>query len=274
MNNKLGTVKQVDLKFSTSESWLKVRTKKKDSKCENCNKPHNEETHIVFASVEGRVNAHICYECGKYFISQGAEDIQLLRKKAVLRKDKLITQAERLGHKFPTNPKGWGKTKEAHTVETLHGLISKKIKHERDTFHKFLKSPYKEKIEKFTVELEKEEYYRDATPFELFKKIPDVFYDYDSDDDYEHHRWCSYFTATTKIGDKTYSYQWANANGDNSLEDAGFDINSVWETLVEIEPKDEITDTQILDYLESNKDVFKVIDKSIRDFVKELILKK
>lgn len=264
-------LKQVQLGFSNKESWIKIRTKVKDSKCENCGKLHSECTgDIALATFKDRMNAHVCEDCGKYLISKGAIDILEVMKSNMNLKDKLIKQANRVGIQFNTY---WRKKKaEDYTVQELKDKIANKIKSERSEFKRFLEYKHLDILKEFVDELHKEKYYTDYTYFDAFKNCPDILYEYDTDYNYEHHRWCSYFDATIKVGDKIFSYAWANANGDNSLEDAGFNPDDVWESMSVVNPVDNITTEDMLNWTIDNltdsedREVFK-------NYIKDQIVK-
>jgi len=245
--------KQVKLNFITKESWLKVRNKDNDSICENCRKPHSEcNGDIALITFNGRLNAHVCEACGRYFINKGAVDINIMIDKNKAYKDKLIKQAKRIGIRF----ENWYSKKKAedYQVSELREKISKHIKSERNKFHEFLKYPHLTILKEFVDALNEDGSKYTTTYFDAFKEVPDALYDYDTDNNYRHHRWCSYFDATIKIGDKTFSYNWANANGDNSLEDAGFDPNNVWESMRVIDDKEDIL---VLDKLNQSIELLK-----------------
>jgi len=234
--NKLNkyNVKQVKLDFCPTESWLKTRKKIKDSKCENCGKLHVDcDGEIALATIECRVNAHLCKTCGDYFITKGAMDMNKNIIKNMNIKEKLIKQANRIA---PSNNCGYKKTSEL-SVDELRKRISSDIRDERKIFHKFLEYPHLKILKEFVDAVNSEDARYQITYLDAFKSTPDVLFEYDSDDNYEHHRWCSYFDATIKVGDKIFSYQWANASGDNDLEDAGFDINNVWSSMSVVEPQ-------------------------------------
>ena len=66
----------VRLNFCTTESWLSVRTKAKDIKCENCGNLHSIcHGEIALISFDDRVNGHVCESCGKKYIGIGIKDL-------------------------------------------------------------------------------------------------------------------------------------------------------------------------------------------------------
>lgn len=180
-------------------------------------------------------------------------------------KEQLIEMANRVAGKR------WYERNEELSEKELRNRIANALKDKRSDWASFLKYKHKPIIEEFCNELRKERYYSEVTPFELFRNTPDILYDYDTDDDYDHHRWCSYFSATKKVGDKIFGYQWANANGDNSLEDAGFDIDNVWETMYVIDQKDNITVDQMLSWMIKTY-VLEEDRAGYREFIKESII--
>ena len=65
----------VRLNFITKVSWLAYRTKKKEFKCENCGRLHEEcNGEIAFAMIKKHPNVHLCDDCGKLYISFGVKD--------------------------------------------------------------------------------------------------------------------------------------------------------------------------------------------------------
>lgn len=261
--NKLDkfTPKQVKLNFSSKESWLKIRKKVKDSKCENCGKLHIDcDGDIVLATFTDRMNAHVCKECGEYLIGKGAVNIDILKANNQTIKEKLIKQADRL-----PGSNRWYKKSSELTIDELKSRISSTIKKEREQFHEFLNYKYRSILEEFVDALNYKHPEYPITYFEAFKDVPDELYDYDSDDNYRHHRWCSYFDATIKLGDKTFSYGWANANGDNSLEDAGFYPNDVWDSMSVVIPKEEFIPKKYIIITADTNDGDYIIEKNLID---------
>jgi ferredoxin len=230
-------VKQVRIDFTTKEAWIYSRKKVKDSKCENCGKLHADcNGEIALATIEGRVNAHLCEDCGNYFIAKGAVDINRSITKNAGIKEKLIKQADRLA----PSKNYWYKKNNELSINELKERISGCIKDERDEFHTFLKYPHLDILKEFVDALNDDKEHYQYSYFEAFKETPESLWDYDSDDNYDHHRWCSYFSATKKVGGKVFSYGWANAKGDNSLEDAGFYAKDVWDSMSVIVPKKDL----------------------------------
>lgn len=249
--NKLGgKVTQVDLQFLETESWLKSRKKVKESKCQNCKKLHKEEKYIVFAMVEGKMNAHLCRQCGLYFIEDGARDVRKARKQSELRKEKLIKQAKRLGKKFNTY---YSKKEEEYSVQDLERLIISIIDSKRKEFKEYLQQPQhiRDRVREVTTLFSDSNQVTNQECFELWKN-PNFFYDYTKDYDYDHHRWLSYFTAEQTIKDKVLIYNFATCSGDNSIEDQGFELREVWDSLQIVDYKNTITDTERLNWLIKN----------------------
>lgn len=256
-------VKQVALDFTTKESWLKVRKTKKDSKCENCGKLHQEqEGEIALATIEGRVNAHLCLACGERFIKAGAVDIN--KKKEVMKdvKTKLIKQAERVGIRFNT----WYNKKKAedHSVDELKKRIGDYIQSERSKFHDFLKT-YNQNKETFDSLSEAFK----ASPHTIYADYWSFFADYDEELSRDEHRWIDYLTVRKTVNGKTFEYDWASCTGDNSIEDQGFEFD--FAQVYEINKYDLITTTQVLDTV---LDEIGVTDKEeYIDKIKHKILK-
>lgn len=247
------TFKQIKLDFVPTEDWLKTRKLVKESKCENCGKKHAEcDGEIALATIEGRLNAHLCKSCGQYYIDRGAVDINKNIAKGEVLKEKLVKQAERIGHKFNTY---WNKKEgKDYSVAELKTIIIKRIDAERKCFRNMLRYTHLEILKEFV------DAYNEATPrykvtyLTVFKDPHDFLCDYDSDDNYDHRKWYSYFDATLKLGDKTFSYGWANVNGDNDLENAGFDVHSVWETMTVSTPPKPLSQEEMLAEYEKCRD--------------------
>ena len=68
--------------FSTIESWLKIRTKKKDSICMNCKTSYDLlEGHVGLLMVNGEMNKHICQQCAEYYAKlNSVKDIYKVNK--------------------------------------------------------------------------------------------------------------------------------------------------------------------------------------------------
>lgn len=94
MKNKIkGKVKQVLTNFCPKESWFKIRTGK-DLKCTNCSNPYieTEGDSIGLMIIENQRNAHVCLKCAEYFKTQGAEDIDEVRRIYKERNEELISK--------------------------------------------------------------------------------------------------------------------------------------------------------------------------------------
>jgi len=246
MKNKLGKIKKIDLSFTKKDNWLRINKRTAYDKCQNCGKKYEDSAYefIVFASVEGKSNTYICEDCGKFFISEGAVDIQKQREKDIEKKQKFIKQAKRIG------VKPWPAIKYL-PIDVLKNEIQKAIKNERGLFHIFLKLKDRKNVEIFTKELNKQKDYTEnpIIAFDVWKNTSEFLCNYSTDEDCDHRCGISYFTVTQNIGDKIFKYRWANANGDNSLEDAGFNVLDAWSTMVSLNPKDSITDSQVLEWI-------------------------
>jgi hypothetical protein len=191
------------------------------------------------------------------------------------KKEKLIAQAKRVGIKFSGY---YGLKEENVSIDELKTRIANRIKNERDKFKEFLSYSHIDILKSFVDEMNKEntdkEWYYKTSYFEAFKEAPDCLYEYDSDEDYDHHRWISYFSATKCVGDKKFGYTWATSTGDGDLEDGGFYVNGVWDGMYEIDPKDDITDKEVLFWL--IREVYgegNVIAEAVISEVKDEILK-
>lgn len=279
LKNKINKndVRQVKLDFTTVDIWLATRPKLKDSRCENCGRDHEEcKGNIALAVVSGRVNAHLCEDCGKYFIHYGSQDINVSQAKYNDRKEKLLKQAKRLGVAFDTY---FGYKTSDMNVEKLTDIIKTSISNERKNFHKFLNIPEgtKEVLDSFVEclnkENEKQGYRNNITAYDVYQNPRDYFYEYDTEISRDSHRWLDYLTVICKVYDKTFSWGWATCTGDNSIWDQGFEFD--FDTLIEIPPADLITDTQRLNWLNEKgllQHLFSYKHKTIRDFIDENIL--
>jgi hypothetical protein len=91
-------VEIVWLDMCTQENWFKARTKKKEAKCEHCNKPYADvEGGIALISVKGQLNKHICSVCGQFYIDLGARDRKKEQKEYNDTKKTLVTKIRDLG---------------------------------------------------------------------------------------------------------------------------------------------------------------------------------
>lgn len=100
MKLKFKGITQVRKNLLNKESWLKVKRKKKDLKCENCKRPHGEvDGDIGLMTGKGVPNLHICSECGDAYIDAGAEDLEakLIKRKA--RIEELLVGLDFIGYK-------------------------------------------------------------------------------------------------------------------------------------------------------------------------------
>jgi hypothetical protein len=246
MKNKIDytLVKQVKINFTTKESWLKVKTKPKDIKCENCGRLHVEcNGEIAFAIVSVKGNAHLCQDCGQYFIDNGAQNVNISQNNYKLRKEKLIKQAKRIGIQFNGF---WGYKESELDVDKLKDIIGRQIKQKRSKFHDFLnlKIEIKNTLFSFVDSYNVANPNYKITPFELYQNPDDIFSDYDKIIDRSSHRWLDYLTVQKKINNKTFIWGWATCNGDNSVFDQGFSFD--FGSLKELKLEQLITDTERL----------------------------
>lgn len=73
------------------EGWLKVRTKKKDSKCSDCKTPYIEiGERISLVQIPGEVNRHTCKKCALKHIAKGAIDFTKQLEETKMNKQELI----------------------------------------------------------------------------------------------------------------------------------------------------------------------------------------
>ncbi len=73
------------------EGWLKVRTKKKDSKCSDCKTPYIEiGERISLVQIPGEVNRHTCKKCALKHIAKGAIDFTKQLEETKMSKQELI----------------------------------------------------------------------------------------------------------------------------------------------------------------------------------------
>jgi hypothetical protein len=268
MKDKLKNVDQVDLNFCKTIDWLNS----KRITCENCGSSCTSESHITACRVPNKPIYCICKSCGIKFIENGAIDIQHQKTKNDFKKEKLIQQAKRLGYNFNRR---YTKPEYDITIQELKKIILSLIKSERNRFNTFLNlsADVHEKIKKITDAINKQSSYT-STCYQTWISTSDIFYEYDTHENYQNARWISYFDATKRIGDIVLEYTWATCNGDNSIEDQGFEIMDVWEDLTITDYEDTITDTQRINWLQSNynfhidEDLRKFIDNKIKQSIK------
>ena len=97
MKLKEGQFNQVSLDFIPLNSWLKTRTKVKDSKCQECGKKFEDlKSDIALLTVHGEVNWAICHNCGEEYIKLGAVDVKLNQRKVEELKNKILTLNSKL----------------------------------------------------------------------------------------------------------------------------------------------------------------------------------
>lgn len=136
--NKVGLPKQVLKNFSNIESWLKVRTKVKESKCQNCKQLHTVESGLALAFIPGELNAHICNNCADEFIKLGSEDVEAKRKTNSNMKEDLIVEIlslEKFGEYVSREGSRYRTGLESREIEWLTTCRDKKLalkaEHER-----------------------------------------------------------------------------------------------------------------------------------------------
>lgn len=151
--NKLGEVHAVKKHFSTIESWLRVRTKVRDSKCNNCKTLYVEQKTIALTQITGNLNSHICESCADEFIKLGAKDIHSGQTKIKLEKDLLIADILSWDNSYKlegSHYSEWNlKPKKLDKLQVIHT----KLKEEREKEAKIQKD-----IEDNFVETETEQY--------------------------------------------------------------------------------------------------------------------
>lgn len=213
MENKLGKVKQVKLTFLPIETWFKVRKKEVESKCENCGKPHKDDKYIALATIEKRVNAHICQNCGKFFIEQGAVDID--KAQSDYKKETKILKEK-------------AKQLNIYGIDSMDNEQLKEAIEKREKENKKLIEKYKDNtallsmVKEFDVDL---------------LIFLDSYWDYLSEHheviSRESHRWWDEVDVVQQINDKYFKYRWATAKGYNSATESGwnFDFNSIVEVI-------------------------------------------
>ncbi len=131
MKLKFKGVTKVRKNFTTKESWLRIKKKKKDLKCENCGRFHEEMPgDIGVIAAPGMLNKHVCNECCDAYIFAGADDIEAKINQNKTRKSELIEGISATGYKVGY----YGKKLEDRSIEDLEKLYAeqKAIKTEKD----------------------------------------------------------------------------------------------------------------------------------------------
>lgn len=261
-------VKEIMLNFVSTKSWLETRNSAKDRICENCSIPHEDAPgNIAIAVVVGRINAHICENCGEYYISNGAGKVELETDYSEKEIEKIIKKILKL------------EETEDHDIlfnKSLVDLTDLLIYYEeREHSDLYLFNRLDKSVQKCITYIAKIE---DVEPELYYRDIQEYCWDWDTIVERESHRWWDSIIVQKKIEKKVFQWEWATANGDTDIFDLGweFDINS----FVEVEEETTITDTQIVNWLD--KDLLHLIHTyfvkkrgtSIRDYVISQILEK
>lgn len=222
MENRLGKVKQVKLQFLSTNTWLSTKKREENLKCENCNKLHKKDNYIAIAILENRViNAHICQKCGKFFIEQGAVDID--KAQSDYKKETKILKEK-------------AKQLNIYGIDSMDNEQLKKAIEKREKENKKLIEEYKDNtallsmIKEFNIDL-----------ITFLDSYSDYLSECHEVIDRESHRWWDEVEVVQQINDKYFKYRWATANRDESVEDLGwnFDFNSI----VEVIPVKKIIET-------------------------------
>lgn len=244
MNGKLSkeTVISVKRNFVDRNSWLKIRTKKKDLHCSHCGVPHaNSLEDIALAMVKGKVNAHLCLDCAEFFISTGSKDVDLQVAKNKARKDKLIKQAKRLGHIFVTYFDQ--RDADKYSTDELEGIIKRRIIERRKTLHSFLKLPPETKylLTKMTGDYHK-------TAFDIFKDRWDFFSTFSREISRDACNDLDFLEVEKDINGVNYGWIWATSRNPNfDIKDSGFEFD--FNSIHVVDETKKVSDKMVLEHI-------------------------
>ena len=196
----ISSVKQVRLNMIPKENWLRVRTKKTDIKCQNCNREFKDlDTNIALMTITGNTNKHLCEECGKEYIKNGAEDIeQKILERAKIKKE-LLSKILSFG---------FFKPKEDATIEDLEKILSNSIleKEKEDAINSQLNkynSEWDKEEVKMLIKIDNKEIFTEREIQTLIWEFKEV----DSIEGVEG-RWSRHMTTIVKLGDRFFSIDW------------------------------------------------------------------
>lgn len=130
-------ISQIRSNFVSRESWIKIRTKKKELSCPECKIEYAAMTSkkIGIMSMHGGLNQHICNDCcSLYAEAYGIEDLHTKINAGKLEKEKLIKEI--MSHPLNKNSEYYlGNVKD---VEALSGELVKLV--ERKKHEDYLES--------------------------------------------------------------------------------------------------------------------------------------
>jgi hypothetical protein len=127
-NLKKKEVWQVRTNFLEINSWIKIKTKKKDLKCSECGVIYADLLYsgvgkIALMTIKGEMNVHLCNNCGKRYIDElGAVDIEAQIIARQKEKDIVFEKIKATGADIKED---WNK-KEIPELETILSCILKK----------------------------------------------------------------------------------------------------------------------------------------------------
>ena len=251
-------------------SWLKIRNKPKDLKCSNCGTEYpqlNDKGIGVIELQDSRI-VHVCNACVDYFITNGVIDLFEIEQQALAQKQAI---ASVLRSDFGYKDKDINLTYSVDWFETrLQQEKKAAVEREERANRVFAGLPdpaqkallYISEITKHSLV---EIFLDDGCVFDIFGNFDIVYEEWDS-------RWIRNLLVGGKIGDKFYRWEWADVIGDASLSETGWEFE--FETLEEIQPWETISDTNILDWLETTKESNVLTGKPDNMTVREYLKRK
>ena len=207
-------VKQVRLNMITKERWLIQRgVKASDLKCCNCKREYKDlDTNIALMTIIGVTNKHVCEECGREYIKNGAEDIEQKINDRNKLKQELISKI---------NEFGFFKTKEENTIEELEDILNKSIleKQNQDEINSQLlkyNSEWDKNEVKMLIKIDNKETFTE-------RELKALIWEFDEADCIkgDDGRWSRNITSIIRLGDRFFSINWEQGLTENQ-DDYGF----------------------------------------------------